>query len=57
MKKQYESSIEVSVTDKGFIVLKQTKPKIGEIGFSISSADYVIGLIRQAVSDARKLDK
>jgi len=47
------SSIEVRVTDKNFIVIKQTKPQIGEIGFPISSADYVIGLIKQAVIDSQ----
>ena len=54
MKKLFSGTILVSVTDRNFVVIRQGAQ---QIGFRLTSAPKIVGLIHQAVYDATKEDR
>jgi len=44
----------ISIKDNGYIIINQTKPKIGEIGFPASMAQDFIRMVQTALAEMEK---
>ena len=50
----YKSQIEMTSTDKGFIIIKQTAPQTGQIVIHISDLNGFVGMLSTCATDASK---
>ena len=50
------SSIQVSVTENNYVVLRQESPQRGKVGFRVEDAESIIKLIRDALARSRPPD-